>query len=49
MYCASSGRDALVGLLLGAGADAGLRTLDDFRAVDLAATAGSLQLLRHTA
>ncbi|ANX02795.1 ankyrin repeat domain-containing protein [Immundisolibacter cernigliae] len=49
MYCASSGRDALVGLLLGAGADAGLRTLDDFRAVDLAATAGSLRLLRHTA
>lgn len=49
MYCASSGRDALVGLLLGAGADASLRTLDDFRAVDLAATAGSLRLLRHTA
>ncbi len=49
MYCASSGRDALVGLLLGAGADAGLRTLDDFRAVDLAATLGSLRLLRHTA
>jgi rhodanese-related sulfurtransferase len=49
MYCASSGRDALVGLLLEAGADAGLRTLDDFRAVDLAATAGSLRLLRHTA
>ncbi len=49
MYCASSGRDALVGLLLGAGADSGLRTLDDFRAVDLAATAGTLRLLRHTA
>lgn len=49
MYCASSGRDALVALLLGAGADASLRTLDDFRAVDLAATAGSLRLLRHTA
>jgi rhodanese-related sulfurtransferase len=49
MYCASSGRDALVELLLGAGADASLRTLDDFRAVDLAATAGSLRLLRHTA
>lgn len=49
MYCASSGRDALVELLLGAGADAGLRTLDDFRAVDLAATVGSLRLLRHTA
>ena len=49
MYCASSGRDALVGLLLGAGADASLRTLDDFRAVDLAATVDSLRLLRHTA
>lgn len=49
MYCASSGRDALVELLLGAGADAHLRTQDDFRAVDLAATAGSLRLLRHTA
>ncbi|GMU44476.1 MAG: hypothetical protein AMXMBFR25_24620 [Lysobacterales bacterium] len=49
MYCASSGRDALVELLLGAGADAHLHTLDDFRAVDLAATVGSLRLLRHTA
>lgn len=49
MYCASSGRDALVELLLGAGADASLRTQDDFRAVDLAATIGSLRLLRHTA
>mgnify|MGYP005816343407 CR=1 FL=1 len=48
MYCASSGRDALVELLLGAGADASLCTLDDFRAVDLAATVGSLRLLRHT-
>lgn len=49
MYCASSARDALVGLLLDAGADAHLRTQDDFRAVDLAATVGSLRLLRHTA
>jgi rhodanese-related sulfurtransferase len=48
MYCASTGRDGLVGLLLDAGADAQLQTQDDFRAVDLAATAGSLRLLRHT-
>lgn len=49
MYCASSGRDALVELLLDAGADPDLRTLDDFRAVDLAASAECLRLLRHTA
>lgn len=49
MYCASSGRDALVKLLLDAGADPALRTLDDFRAVDLASSVESLRLLRHTA
>jgi rhodanese-related sulfurtransferase len=49
MYCASSGRDGLVRLLLDAGADPDLRTLDDFRAVDLASSLECLRLLRHTA
>ncbi|MFZ5504809.1 MAG: ankyrin repeat domain-containing protein [Pseudomonadota bacterium] len=48
MYCASSGRHALLALLLDLGADPLLRTDDDYVAADLASTVECLQLLRHT-
>jgi len=49
MYAASNGKVEIVKLLLAHGADAKLPNLDDFRAVDLAATIECLELLRHTA
>jgi uncharacterized protein len=49
MYTASSGKHDMLALLLGYGADATLRTGDDYMAVDLAATEACLRLLRHTA
>ena len=48
MYCASSGRHAMLALLLDLGADPLLRTDDDYLAADLASTVECLQLLRHT-
>jgi ankyrin repeat protein len=49
MYAASSGKDAMVLLLLSAGANPHLCNQDDAKAVDMAATLGCLNLLRHTA
>ncbi len=49
MYTASSGKPEMMRLLLDNGADPLIRTDDDYLAVDLAATAECLQLLRHTA
>ncbi|BCK87090.1 hypothetical protein MIZ01_0860 [Sideroxyarcus emersonii] len=46
IYCASAGKTPLVGLLLDAGADAGLMTLDDFTALELAANPQCLRLLK---
>jgi len=49
MYTSSSGKSDMMKLLLDNGADPLIRTDDDYLAVDLAATAECLQLLRHTA
>lgn len=49
MYTASSGKHEMMKLLLENGADPLIRTDDDYLAVELAATAECLQLLRHTA
>ena len=46
MYAASSGKDEIVAKLLQAGVDSGLKTLDDFTALDMAASLASLRLLR---
>ena len=47
MYASSSGKDAVVEKLLEAGADIGLMNLDDYTALDMAATIGCLNLLRN--
>ncbi|HEY3327551.1 MAG TPA: ankyrin repeat domain-containing protein [Novimethylophilus sp.] len=49
MYTASSGKPEMMTLLLKSGANPLIRTDDDYLAVELAATAECLQLLRHTA
>lgn len=46
MYASSTGKDAVVQTLLAHGADPALKSLDDFTALDVAATLGCLQLLR---
>lgn len=46
MYAASAGKGAIVRRLLDAGADVALRTLDDFSALDMAASLDGLQALR---
>lgn len=46
MYAASTGKHAVVEKLLAAGADPHLKTLDDFSALDMAATIECLRLLR---
>jgi thiosulfate/3-mercaptopyruvate sulfurtransferase len=46
MYAASTGKTAVVARLLAAGADPGLKTLDDFTALDMAANLDCLNLLR---
>lgn len=47
MYAASTGKHAVVEKLLAAGADPLLKTLDDFSALDMAATIECLRLLRR--
>jgi ankyrin repeat protein len=47
MYAASSGKAAIVDLLLRAGADPRVQNRDDFTALDLASTWACLSLLRH--
>jgi len=49
MYTASSGKPAMMKILLDNGADPFIRSNDDYLAVDLAATEECLKLLRHTA
>jgi rhodanese-related sulfurtransferase len=46
MYAASTGKHAVVEMLLASGADSRLTTLDDFSALDMAATIECLRLLR---
>jgi thiosulfate/3-mercaptopyruvate sulfurtransferase len=46
MYAASTGKHAVVEKLLAAGTDPQLKTLDDFSALDMAATIECLRLLR---
>ncbi len=46
MYAASAGKAGLVATLLAAGADPELRSLDDYSALDMAATLECLRLLR---
>ena len=46
IYCASAGKAPLVRLLLDAGANAALTTLDDFTALELAGNLACLQLLK---
>jgi ankyrin repeat protein len=46
MYAASVGKDAVVQALLAAGANSTLKSLDDYTALDMAATLPCLQLLR---
>lgn len=46
MYAASSSKPQIVSTLLALGADASLRTQDDFSALDMAASVECLQLLR---
>jgi thiosulfate/3-mercaptopyruvate sulfurtransferase len=47
MYAASTGKHAVVEALLAAGANPQLKTLDDFSALDMAATIECLRLLRR--
>ena len=47
MYAASTGKPAVVEKLLAAGANPQLKTLDDFSALDMAATIECLRLLRR--
>ncbi len=47
MYAASSGKDEIVAKLLQAGVDTGVKTLDDYTALDMAASLTSLKLLRN--
>jgi len=47
MYAASTGKHAVVEKLLAAGANPQLKTLDDFSALDMAATIECLRLLRR--
>ena len=47
MYAASTGKHAVVAALLAAGANPHLKTLDDFSALDMAATVECLNLLRR--
>lgn len=47
MYAASTGKHAVVEKLLAAGANPHLKTLDDFSALDMAATIECLRLLRR--
>ncbi|MDV3242012.1 MAG: ankyrin repeat domain-containing protein [Methylocaldum sp.] len=49
MYAASTGKTAVVARLLAAGADTGIKTLDDFTALDMAANLDCLNLLRAAA
>jgi thiosulfate/3-mercaptopyruvate sulfurtransferase len=49
MYASSTGKDAVVRALLAAGADPRLKSLDDFTALDVAATLDCLRLLRRLA
>jgi len=49
MYAASAGKTAVVARLLAAGADTGIKTLDDFTALDMAANLDCLNLLRAAA
>jgi hypothetical protein len=46
MYAASTGKHAVVDALLAAGANPRLKTLDDFSALDMAASIECLRLLR---
>ncbi len=46
IYCASAGKTPLVRLLLDAGANAALITLDDFTALELAANIHCMRLLK---
>jgi thiosulfate/3-mercaptopyruvate sulfurtransferase len=46
MYAASTGKHAVVEKLLNAGANPQLKTLDDYSALDMAATIECLRLLR---
>lgn len=46
MYSASAGKADMVKLLIEAGADKSIRNLDDFRAIDLAATPTIYKLLK---
>ncbi|MBI5008014.1 MAG: ankyrin repeat domain-containing protein [Nitrosomonadales bacterium] len=47
IYCASAGKTPLVRLLLGAGANPGLMTLDDFTALELAANIHCMRMLKE--
>jgi ankyrin repeat protein len=47
IYCASTGKMPLVHLLLDAGANAALMTLDDFTALELAATVHCIRMLKE--
>ena len=49
IYCASAGKTALVQQLLDAGAHAGLATLDDFTALELAANLECMRVLKTAA
>jgi len=49
MYAASAGKTPVVAKLLEAGADAGLQSLDDYTALDMAANIECLSLLRNAA
>ncbi|HEX5363245.1 MAG TPA: ankyrin repeat domain-containing protein [Gallionella sp.] len=49
IYCASSGKTPLVRLLLDAGANPGLSTLDDFTALELASNIRCMRMLREVA
>lgn len=47
IYCASAGKTPLVRLLLDAGADTELMTLDDFTALELAANRECMKMLKQ--
>lgn len=49
MYAASAGKERVLTALLAAGANRELRSLDDYSALDMAATLPCLQRLRKTA